>query len=633
MKRSLPLTLVGAVVGTVAIALGCAGIKQGTPGNGGSGGSGNGTGTGGRGASNGGAGGQLPPPTCMGQCTDFPADPVTDGNVPSNAGQIFGGGGNPSGGPCLLEPQLSEAGTGVAGALFPNNWLRPRFRILAPAPSGQDLFEIRVHAGNQQNDLVIYTTNTIWTMPKDMWQALAAHSYDMPITVTVRGASQGGGTPSVGSQGDFTIAPVEAGGKMVYWSTMGSTNGTPSNADTLLSGFAVGDESVVTVLTPGQPLAAGGDVAKDLGGNPLPPTSHCIGCHTATPDGAFISYNDFYPWDVVIASATSNPPGAAPGTTILSASGYTLINGRPQLAAGGSQIGWLGISTYTREHWAETATSAPGTDEHLMVTSFGHAATSDVDPLADLVWIDLHATSTARGLGYGIIARNGDTQGAAAPVWGRVDGSFIVYTSTNSEKSGRLGSGTAHLYKVEWGNRAGGVAAPLLGGSTPGFAEYYPALTSDDRMVAFNRIDEQTAMTSHTQIGGAAPGNWDGMYAQPKAEVYVAPLDVDNPMRLAANDPPSCMGTTRGTINNTWAKWSPEVVQAGGKTYYWLIFSSWRDGLHASDGAPIAQLYVTGVVQSETGMQTFGAIYLWNQPVTISNHTPYWDVFQIPVVN
>ena len=142
-----------------------------------------------------------------------------DGNVPGNAGQIFGTPGQgAAGGPCILEPQENS--------LFPNNWLRPRIRFTA----GQGLYEIRLHAANQANDLVVYTSNTAWTMPKPMWQALTLHTRDMPITVTVRGAAATGGNVTIGVPTHFSIAPVGASGKMVYWSTSGTTyfNGQPT---------------------------------------------------------------------------------------------------------------------------------------------------------------------------------------------------------------------------------------------------------------------------------------------------------------------------------------------------------------------------------------------------------------------
>src|SRR5262245_37104665 len=146
MMRAFPLMLVG----HVAIVLGCASVKTSsstTTGAGASSGTGSGGSTGSGGTS------PPPPPVCNGMCTDFPADPIIDATAPTNAPTIFGaaGGGNAMGGPCLLEP--------VIGALFPNNWLRPRFRVAAA--SGQDLFEIRLHAGNQANDLVVYTDSLI----------------------------------------------------------------------------------------------------------------------------------------------------------------------------------------------------------------------------------------------------------------------------------------------------------------------------------------------------------------------------------------------------------------------------------------------------------------------------------------
>jgi len=549
----------------------------------------------------------------MGSCQDFPAAPSVEGTAPASAPQLFGdpSSGAASGGPCLVEPEI--------GALFPNNWLRPRFRVVAPA--GQDVFEIRLHAANQANDLVVYTDSPTWTMPKDMWVALAGHTRDMPITVTVRGASKAGGAASVakGTTGDIFIAPVSASGTMVYWSTSGQTYGQPKPGDTTLSGFAVGDESVVKVLTPDQAQ----QLIKDQGGNVLKKESNparCIGCHTSTPDGAFISYNDFYPWNAVLASGKPTPTvpaGASPD--FLHAGGWNAIT-QP----------WLGITTYSRAHWQD--------GDHTMVASLG-TTNMDSDPISQLAWFDLESSATGtkpadlKGKAFDVIPRTGDTRGAAAPSWSH-DGSFIVYTSTDSEKSGRLGTGVADLYRVEFNGRAGGAATPINGAADAATAEYYPALSGDDKLIAYNSIPQSVASTSHPAIGNAGSQSWDGMYAQPATEVFVIPTAGGMPTRLAANDPPKCAGAASPGINNSWPKWSPQPGHAGnGKTYYWLIFSSWRTGARAMNMTPIAQLYMTGVVvDAMGGVQTFGAVYLWNQPAMTSNHTPAWDVFQIPVV-
>ena len=47
-------------------------------------------------------------------------------------------------------------------------------------------------------------------------------------------------------------------------------------------------------------------------------------------------------------------------------------------------------------------------------------------------------------------------------------------------------------------------------------------------------------------------------------------------------------------------------------------------------GSPIAQLFMTVIVKPEAGLlQTYPAVYLWNQPANVSNFTPAWDVFKI----
>ena len=136
---------------TFASALGCAGVKPTATPSGTAGGSGNSTGLGGFGGS------MTQPMPCVGMCMDFPATPRIEAGAPANAATIFGDpGSGAAGGPCIIEPQENT--------LLPYNWLRPRFRFT----TGAGLYEIRLHAANQANDLVVYTTSTTWTMPKEI---------------------------------------------------------------------------------------------------------------------------------------------------------------------------------------------------------------------------------------------------------------------------------------------------------------------------------------------------------------------------------------------------------------------------------------------------------------------------------
>jgi len=615
MKRVVRL---GSMIGLLATAFGCAGVKQNaSSGSAGGTGTGNGSGIGGFGGS------MMMVKPCNGMCTDFPATPVIVGSAPANSATIFGAPGTgSSGGPCIIEPQMNT--------LLPNNWLRPRFRYAG----GMGLYEIRLHAANQGNDLVVYTTDTMWTLDKPTWQALASHTRDMPITVTVRSASPSGGSVQMGSTSNFTIAPVGADGKLVYWSTSGTTyfNGKPTGTETVLSGFAVGDEGVVEVLRPNQAAMQ----TYDQGVNKRAVT--CIGCHTSTPDGSYIAFNDFYPWGAVLASGTA-PVGSAPPATILGAGGLGAIT-QP----------WVGITSFSKAHWAA--------GDHMMVAGMGTCSLTpcstgngnDMDQQSGLAWFNLESAAAGtvnngsfsmslKGSAWDWIYAPVNGMYAAAPSWSH-DGSFVLFTMTDKVKSGRLStSGNTHLYTVPYSTTGAQAATPVPGdGSLTGRSQYYGSLSGDDLYIAYNELDATTSNQQHPaldQMDINAGVTLDGMYSQPKTEIYVIAKTGGNKYRLAANDPPQCPTGQQASpgINNNWVKWSPQVAGSGNKVYYWLIFSSWREGGHYPTGGPIAQLYMTAITADEFGPTVnYPAVYLWNQPANTSNHTPAWDMFQIPDV-
>ncbi len=491
--------------------------------------------------------------------SDFPSSPVLDvpdGGVaaPSNAAQLFGSPsqGAQSGGPCLIEPEV--------GSLYPKNWLRPRFRWVPAA--GENLFELRLHAANQTNDLVVYTAATEWTMPVGMWDALRVDSDDVPMTVGVRGGVLGGTAltgEALGSGGAIGIAPVEAPGTIVYWTPTGVT---------ALKGFAIGDEGVTPVLVPSQ-------VQEYATG--------CIGCHNSTPDGQFASFSSSTNnWQNGFANIQAGMVGAVPPW--FGAAGRAAI-----------ETTNMGIHTFSVAHWT--------TGDRIEISVHDPVDNGD----AELVWVDTEAQT---GAAMGTLARNGDSRYAGAPSWSH-DGNTIAYVSTNANQDGRLADGEADVYLVPYGNKAGGTATPLQGAADQGPREYYPTWSPDDAIIAFDK---------------AASGS---MYNNSLAEVYVIPSagSAAGPTRLTANDPPACTNQMSPGVTNSWPKWAPSVGAAsGGRTFYWLVFSSTRDP-YSGDGP---QLYVTAVVTQGGKTQTYAALYLWNQPETEHNHTPAWDNFQIP---
>ena len=216
----------------------------------------------------------VPPDAFAGPWPDFPPTPIIDpgGTAPTDSGTLFGDPmtGAATGGPCWFEPEV--------GTIYPHNWIRPRFTWI---PTGsENLFELRITTPTQVNPLVVYTSATTWTMPADLWLGLQTHSVNTPLTVTIRGAVFDGTNltsgPEHGSSGDIRIAPVDAPGAIVYWTTTGGTR---------LRGFSIGDETVKDIITP-----------TDAG-------SKCVGCHSSTPDGSYVGF-----------SSSQNPGNGDPTT-------------------------------------------------------------------------------------------------------------------------------------------------------------------------------------------------------------------------------------------------------------------------------------------------------------------------------
>jgi len=617
------LALLGTALAFGAAGIGCAKVEDKS----GSGGT-LGTRTGGVGGTFSASGGHpgVTPTLCPNNlCSDFPEGPLIDPEsqkpVPPNAADMFGGNGSGSG-PCVTEPE--------DGALYPNNWLRPRVKW-----TGAAVAQIKVTASNQTRPLVAYTNGDSWRMPRDLWQTLAVHTVETDIAVEVRLAT--GGTTRV----SFRIAPVGAGGSLVFWSMKAdaapiegretikdlATIQTKLDPESKLSGFTVGDEKTVDVLAISRVQQESRARPSEI--EALYPV-RCIGCHVGMPDRKFVAFLDVWPWRGVTASVESEANMGMPNPAITP-------TGTELLRQGG-----LGTLAFSAAHWqdGDRTVIVPYANETGPKSQSGvSSASTNAKPR--LAWMDLASTtpftfnddfnkkdpSFTEGVHMGFLARDGDTRGAATPVWSH-DGAFIVYASTAGGKDGRLDKGETDLFTVPYANRKGGAAKGIAGAALATYEEYYPALSPDDQLVAFTRV----------KAGGC-------MYQNSEAEVAVIPTSGGTAVPLRANQPPACTGAKHPGVNNHWARWAPAVGAAGANTYYWLIFSSSRQGkvgwtnpsvapgsCFAKD-VMISQLYVTAVVVNEIGqITTYPAIYLWNQAEDRINLTPAWEDFVIPPV-
>jgi hypothetical protein len=451
----------------------------------------------------------------------------------------------------------------LPGTLMPRNWLRPRFDVAAA--SGENLFEIVLSVPGFMHTLQIFTTSPSYALDFALWNNLRNSVNGTPITVTTRAMT-------VDPSGAVTLAPSAASTSSFTIAPVDAPGQIVywALADDMgtkvgsLKGFTIGDESVETVLVPSQVATR---ASNDT----------CIGCHAATPDGNSVGFtmgstNYFNQ----LASVTTSAVGLSPSYATPSA-----LTTMQTLH---------GIPAYSRAHWSDG-------DRVVLLSDTGSA----------LNWVQVD------GMASGTLARTGDSGKVTEPAWSH-DGNNVVYVSGKNIVDGRLDTGPADLYEVAYQNRAGGAAKGVPGASDPNFTEYYPSFSPDDALLAFTRVPQT-----------------ETSYSNPHAEVYILPFGNGaggTPIRLAANDPATCQTSLASPgLTNDWPKWSPKAVTAGGKTYYWLTFSSKRLG------TTNAQLYITAVVVDEVGqVGTYPALYLWNQPSTDGNHTPSWDDFAIPPI-
>lgn len=408
-------------------------------------------------------------------------------------------------GPCIVEP--------TSGALVPRNFTPPAFEWLGGAGL---VFELRLHVDNQRSDLVVYTQDTSFALPADVWRALAEHSADHAIEYAIRSATFANGqltsAPLRGTSGTLGIAPVTADGTIVYWTT---TNGSA------LKGFRVGDTAVSTVLAPSN----------------VDSTVRCIGCHTSSPDGTFALFSRR---DSGIGSG--DPFGVDARLVDGSAGAVASItaNARAQLAR-------------TDQNFAAMSPAHFTDSERIVISTLkAQSATR-----TELVYTNLSATTG----GTGVLARTGDPGSAAEPAWSH-DGATIAYVSSATVLNGRTTDAASDVRVIPYNAGAGGASVPLQGASQPGVQEVFPAFSPDDHWLSFNRI----AGTINT-------------YDEPTSEVYAVAAGGGAPIRLAANDPPACAPYHSPGITNSWARWSPVASDAsGGRRFYWLVFSSRRRG-------------------------------------------------------
>ena len=602
-----------------------------------------------------GAGGETGTP--FGDANDFPQQPIVDDGVPANAPELFAAASDSLTSPlCVLEPQLSSGST--PGAMFPGNWVRPRFRVAA---ENFNLYQIRLHTGAERNDLVVYTTKKTWYLPKNIWHGqgsnagLGAAAAGGEVSVTIRALNTNSPLTAASVSGSFNIAPAVASGSILFTTR---TSVQPISPDwNKLLGFSVGDEGVQAALTLPQVSWAGqfGEDGAVLNGYYSSPklagfadgTVRWIGRPALTPDGQAVVFNDDWPYAMAFANLTIGSVGSVP----------TYVGSG---ALGMLRMPWLGSPTLSPAHWAAkdrilvssygttfksgTARKSPWQPLPAYVGTDG-ATESDVVKWHSLAWFDLEASfavdlvsldyggpseartkavAAAKGSSWDLIATGDKNVSNVSPNFNPA-GDTLAYVATDYSPTGEPDAlaTKADIRLVPYNDHKGGASQPLTGASDPNTLEYQPTFSPDGKFIAFTR---------------AAAGGPDGAFRNRSAEVTVIPATGGSATRLVANDPNACAAdpTPLALINGSPA-WGPSAVHHDGRSYYFLLFTSARkygdefatqfelNGLDLLNKPRAStQLYLTTIVVDDaTGsVASYPAVYIWNQNRSAASGTP-----------
>ncbi|HEY2900768.1 MAG TPA: hypothetical protein VGL59_09350 [Polyangia bacterium] len=474
------------------------------------------------------------------------------------------------------------------GALFPSNWGALTVHI---SKTNQQSARIAISGDNV--DIKYYGscepgpndgTACYVSLPSDFTATLSSASATSDLSMTARLYAQGG-TVTEGAPIKVAWTTVALTGGLYYWTTHPDTSTAIARYN--FAGDTSMPEEVYTQMDEAKPAVTG---------------DRCFGCHAISPDGTklALTMGGSYPSSFQIIDLMNK---AVPFTF----QAPPIDMGYATETAFNND-GSIILNMYRGKFLLRTVADPP--------VNIGEALTSVTEAKSDPFWSPSGKLFTFVSFDFAAL-----TAASLGPP-GEVN-----------RKNGDLKTGAQILIADSDGKT---ITDPprVLVPRKAGFTSYYPSISDDDALVAFNQSDCK-GLSKGAPYGQDPCDGYDDI----SATLNVISAKGGTPISLAR-----ASGAANG--DNSWPRWSPDHGTFRGKRLYWLAFSSRRPyglqfnpmttDVQGSINNSHPQLWFAAVYAPDDNPQgdpSFAAIWLPGQnPMQMDpranqpngNHVPVW---------